>query len=247
MVETNSRDGVTELLVRWNDGDLAARDTLIPLVYDELRRVAKRNLAGQRSDHTLQATALVHEAYLRLVNRKAANWQGRVHFFALAAQMMRQILVDHARMRNAAKRGGGAFTLQSNRVVRAFAVAARRRRCSSCLPHCNDRPSIKRNRVHSKDTRVLSTSVQLRQNTSGVNDLATDARLAIQLPSPSRSGTPQPLQPRRPNECEFQPDYPPNPATGVLVGSNCGVLHSGGRASHCDCHAGPPDTRSFIF
>src|ERR1039458_6512890 len=67
-------------------------------------------------------------------------------------------------------------------------------------------PSIKRNRVHSKDTRVLSTSVQLRQNTSGVNDLATDARLAIQLPSPSRSGTPQPLQPRRPNECEFQPD-----------------------------------------
>jgi RNA polymerase sigma factor (TIGR02999 family) len=108
---TDSRDGVTELLVRWNDGDLAARDALIPLVYDELRRVAKKNLAGQRSDHTLQATALVHEAYLRLVNRKAANWQGRVHFFALAAQMMRQILVDHARMRNAAKRGGGASTL----------------------------------------------------------------------------------------------------------------------------------------
>lgn len=108
---TDSRDEVTELLVRWNDGDLAARDALIPLVYDELRRVAKKNLAGQRTDHTLQATALVHEAYLRLVNRKAANWQGRVHFFALAAQMMRQILVDHARMRNAAKRGGGASTL----------------------------------------------------------------------------------------------------------------------------------------
>jgi RNA polymerase sigma-70 factor, ECF subfamily len=109
--ETSSRDGVTALLVRWNDGDLAARDMLIPLVYDELRQVAKKKLAGQRSDHTLQATALVHEAYLRLVNRKASNWQGRVHFFALAAQMMRQILVDHARMRNAAKRGGGAFTL----------------------------------------------------------------------------------------------------------------------------------------
>jgi RNA polymerase sigma factor (TIGR02999 family) len=108
---TNSREGVTELLARWNDGDLAARDSLIPLVYDELRLVAKKNLAGQRSDHTLQATALVHEAYLRLVNRKAANWHGRVHFFALAAQMMRQILVDHARMRNAAKRGGGAFTV----------------------------------------------------------------------------------------------------------------------------------------
>ncbi|MGA2347849.1 MAG: sigma-70 family RNA polymerase sigma factor [Candidatus Sulfotelmatobacter sp.] len=111
MGETPSRDGVTELLSRWNDGDIAARDALIPLVYDELRRVAKKNLAGQRSDHTLQATALVHEAYLRLVNRKAANWQGRTHFFALAAQMMRQILVDHARMRNAGKRGGGALTL----------------------------------------------------------------------------------------------------------------------------------------
>ena len=109
--ETPSRDGVTELLSRWNDGDMAARDALIPLVYDELRRVAKKNLAGQRSDHTLQATALVHEAYLRLVNRKAANWQGRTHFFALAAQMMRQILVDHARMHNAEKRGGGALTL----------------------------------------------------------------------------------------------------------------------------------------
>lgn len=108
---TDSRDGVTELLSRWNDGDVAARDALIPLVYDELRRVAKKHLAGQRSDHTLQATALVHEAYLRLVNRKAANWQGRTHFFALATQMMRQILVDHARMHSAAKRGGGAVTL----------------------------------------------------------------------------------------------------------------------------------------
>lgn len=107
----DSRDAVTALLVRWNDGDVAARDVLVPLVYNELRRVAQKNLAGQRSDHTLQATALVHEAYLRLVNRKTANWQGRAHFFALAAQMMRQILVDHARMRNTAKRGGGTLTL----------------------------------------------------------------------------------------------------------------------------------------
>jgi RNA polymerase sigma factor (TIGR02999 family) len=107
----NAREGVTELLARWSQGDLEARDALIPLVYDELRRVAQRNLAGQRSDHTLQATALVHEVYLRLVNGKQAKWQDRTHFFALAAQMMRQILVDHARMRNAAKRGGGALTL----------------------------------------------------------------------------------------------------------------------------------------
>jgi RNA polymerase sigma factor (TIGR02999 family) len=111
LADTNSNNGVTELLVRWNQGDLTARDSLIPLVYDELRRVAQKNLSGQRGDHTLQATALVHEAYLRLVKRKTANWQGRVHFFALAAQMMRQILVDHARMRNASKRGGGTFTL----------------------------------------------------------------------------------------------------------------------------------------
>lgn len=108
---SDARDGVTELLVRWNQGDLAARDALIPLVYDELRRVARKSLAGQRSENTLQATALVHEAYLRLVNRKQANWQDRTHFFALAAQMMRQILVDHARMRKAAKRGGGALTV----------------------------------------------------------------------------------------------------------------------------------------
>lgn len=107
----DSRDEVTTLLERWNQGDLAARDALIPLVYNELRRVAKKNLASQRSDHTLQATALVHEVYLRLVDRKAGQWQGRTHFFALAANMMRQILVDHARKRNAAKRGGGALTV----------------------------------------------------------------------------------------------------------------------------------------
>jgi RNA polymerase sigma factor (TIGR02999 family) len=108
---TDARHDVTELLVRWNQGDVAARDALIPIVYDELRRVAKKKLARQRSDHTLQATALVHEAYLRLVNRKAAQWRDRTHFFALASQMMRQILVDHARTRNAAKRGGGAVTV----------------------------------------------------------------------------------------------------------------------------------------
>ena len=111
MGATDSRDEVTALLERWNQGDLAARDALIPLVYDELRRVAKKNLASQRSDHTLQATALVHEVYLRLVDRKAGPWQGRTHFFALAANMMRQILVDHARKRNASKRGGGALTV----------------------------------------------------------------------------------------------------------------------------------------
>ncbi|HSS50891.1 MAG TPA: sigma-70 family RNA polymerase sigma factor, partial [Thermoanaerobaculia bacterium] len=111
MDKTHAREGVTELLARWSQGDVAARDALMPLVYNELRRLARRNLAGQRSDHTLQATALVHEAYLRLVNRKQAQWQDRAHFFTLAAQVMRQILVDHARGHNAAKRGGGAITV----------------------------------------------------------------------------------------------------------------------------------------
>jgi len=108
---------VTELLSRWSQGDAAARDELVPLVYDELRRIARRCLAGQRSDHTLQPTALVHEAYLRLVLRNSPNWQDRVHFFALAAQMMRQILVDHARRHTAAKRGGGAITLVLDETV----------------------------------------------------------------------------------------------------------------------------------
>jgi len=84
---------------------------LVPLVYDELRRIARRCLAGQRSDHTLQPTALVHEAYLRLARRDSLDWRDRVHFFAMAAQMMRQILVDHARKHAAAKRGGNAVTL----------------------------------------------------------------------------------------------------------------------------------------
>jgi RNA polymerase sigma factor (TIGR02999 family) len=102
---------VTDLLSRWSGGDAAAGDALVPIVYDELRRIARKCLAGQRSGHTLQPTALVHEAYLRLVNRGSASWQNRAHFFAMAARMMRQILVDHARMHAAAKRGGNAITL----------------------------------------------------------------------------------------------------------------------------------------
>ena len=104
---------MTDLLARWSQGDAAAGEALVPLVYDELRRIARRCLAGQRSSHTLQPTALVHEAYLRLTNadRDPMRWQGRVHFFATAARVMRQILVDHARKHMAAKRGGGAITV----------------------------------------------------------------------------------------------------------------------------------------
>jgi RNA polymerase sigma factor (TIGR02999 family) len=102
---------VTELLSRWSQGDLSARDELVPLVYDELRRIARRCFAGQSPSFTLQPTALVHEAYLRLVRQNSVNCRDRAHFFAMAAQMMRQILIDHARKAAAAKRGGSTITL----------------------------------------------------------------------------------------------------------------------------------------
>ena len=102
---------VTELLVRWRSGDERALDALMPLVYQELRQLAHHYLRQERSDHTLQSTALVHEAYLRLAGQSPPQWQNRAHFFGIAAHLMRQILVEHARGRAAAKRGGGATRL----------------------------------------------------------------------------------------------------------------------------------------
>lgn len=116
-MRTLSAYPVTNLLARWRGGDAAAREALVPLVYDELRRIARRCLAGQKTNHTLQPTALVHEAYLRLAGHDSVSWQNRAHFFAVATQMMRQILVDHARRRAAAKRGGGAVTIALDEEV----------------------------------------------------------------------------------------------------------------------------------
>lgn len=99
---------VTQLLLDWSDGDKAALDKLMPLVYDELRRLARHYMGRERAGHTLQTTALVNEAYLRLVDQRSVRWQNRAHFFGIASQMMRRILVDHARSRHYAKRGGGA-------------------------------------------------------------------------------------------------------------------------------------------
>ena len=99
---------VTRLLASWSRGDVEAREALIPLVYGELRRLAASYLRRERSDHTLQPTALVHEAYMRLVEQKSVQWQNRGHFFAITAQLMRRILVDHARTHLADKRGSGA-------------------------------------------------------------------------------------------------------------------------------------------
>ena len=98
---------VTRLLVDWGKGDQAALDELIPLVYDELRRVARRYMRRESQGHTLQTSALVNEAYLRLIDQNSVQWQNRAHFFGVAAQLMRRILVDHARSRLRAKRGGG--------------------------------------------------------------------------------------------------------------------------------------------
>ena len=101
-------DEVTRLLNAWRDGKGDALQELLPLVYQELRRLAHHHMRGERPGHTLQTTAVIHEAYLKLIDQRAVDWQSRAHFFAVASQVMRRILVDHARGRAAEKRGGGA-------------------------------------------------------------------------------------------------------------------------------------------
>jgi RNA polymerase sigma factor (TIGR02999 family) len=113
---TLRRDDVTSLLVASSKGDQEALNQLLPLVYDELRRLADRYLHRERSDHTLQATALVHEAYLRLIDQRV-SWANRAHFFGVAAEMMRRILIDHARSRQAAKRGSGGIKISLDDVL----------------------------------------------------------------------------------------------------------------------------------
>ena len=109
---------VTQMLQEWSDsGNRAALDELMPIVYDELRRQAARYLKHERQGHTLQTTALVHEAYVRLIDQAGVRWQNRAHFFGIAAEMMRRILVDHARKRHAAKRGGDALKLTLSEAV----------------------------------------------------------------------------------------------------------------------------------
>lgn len=100
---------VTQLLIEWSNGDKEALDQMMPLVYSELRRIAASYLRRERMDHTLQPTALVHEAYVKLIDQQRANWQNRAQFFGVAAQIMRRILINHANERVAAKRGGGAL------------------------------------------------------------------------------------------------------------------------------------------
>jgi RNA polymerase sigma factor (TIGR02999 family) len=110
-LQQDSSNPITALLIRWREGDHKALDALIPLVYSELRRLAHYYLQHERSDHTLQSTALVHEAYMRLAGQDPPQWQNRAHFFGIAAHVMRQILVEYARGRAAAKRGGDSCRL----------------------------------------------------------------------------------------------------------------------------------------
>jgi RNA polymerase sigma factor (TIGR02999 family) len=125
-----SSQNITRLLLDWRNGDQTALDRLMPLVYEELRRMANHYMRNERRGHTLQTSALVNEAYLRLVDHENIEWQNRAHFFGVAAQAMRRILVDHARSRNYQKRGGGAqqvsldeaMTLAGDRAAELLAL-----------------------------------------------------------------------------------------------------------------------------
>jgi RNA polymerase sigma factor (TIGR02999 family) len=112
-----STQEVTQLLAAWNEGDPSALGKLTPLIDNELRRLARYYMAGERRDHTLQATALVNEAYLRLIDLKSTHWKNRAHFLSIAAHLMRQILVDSARSRGRAKRGGGAVRVSLDEAL----------------------------------------------------------------------------------------------------------------------------------
>lgn len=114
---------ITHLLKEWSDGDEWALDKLTPLVYEELRHQAARYLRRERADHTLQTTALINEAYLRLIDAKDVQWQSRAHFFAIAANLMRRVLVDHARRRDAEKRGGAQLRLTLDETLAVSSTA----------------------------------------------------------------------------------------------------------------------------
>jgi RNA polymerase sigma factor (TIGR02999 family) len=117
MADTPTPQGVTQLLVEWQNGNQKALDQLIPLVYEELRAIAGRYLSRESPSHTLQSTALVHEAYFKLIGQRRVQWQNRAHFFGIAAQMMRRILVDHARHQHREKRGGPAPKLSLDEAI----------------------------------------------------------------------------------------------------------------------------------
>ena len=118
-MDKNQPPDVTTLLLAWNSGDREALDRLMPLIYNELRRLARRYMRSENPGHSLQATALVNDLYVRLIDQKRVNWQNRAHFFGAAAQIIRRLLVDHARARHRLKRGGGALKVELNEALSA--------------------------------------------------------------------------------------------------------------------------------
>jgi RNA polymerase sigma factor (TIGR02999 family) len=116
-MDKNQPTDVTGLLLAWNSGDSEALDRLMPLVYDELRRLARRYMRWENPGHTLQATALVNDLYVQLIDQERVNWQNRAHFFGAAAQLIRRLLVDHARARHRLKRGGGGLKVEWNEAI----------------------------------------------------------------------------------------------------------------------------------
>lgn len=124
MKQTATQNDITRLLLAWNAGDQTALDELMPIVYAELRKLARSYMRRQRPDHTLQTTALVNEAYLRLIDSSRVNWQNRTHFFSISAQLMRRVLVDFARAKNSLKRGGERIQITLNEEIEAPAEKA---------------------------------------------------------------------------------------------------------------------------
>lgn len=122
---THASQEVTDLLLAWSRGDDSALEKLLPLVYDELHRLAHHYMGGEHAGHTLQTTALVNEAYLRLIDSSRVRWQNRAHFFAVTAQLMRRVLVDYARSRNYRKRGGGAIQVSLDQALEVSAERGR--------------------------------------------------------------------------------------------------------------------------
>jgi RNA polymerase sigma-70 factor, ECF subfamily len=114
----HAQPNITEVLERWSNGEQSALEELVPLIYKELRRLAGHYIRRERHDHTLQPTALINEVFLRLIDQNGIRWQSRAHFFGISAKLMRRILVDHARSHQAAKRGGGQYSLSLSRADR---------------------------------------------------------------------------------------------------------------------------------
>src|SRR5262245_6005064 len=165
---------VTRLLVDWSNGEQAALDKLLPLVNDELRRLARRYMRRESPGHTLQTSALVNEAYLRLIDQKHVQWQNRAHFFGIAAQLMRHILIDHARSHHYAKRGGGAL-----KGSLAEAAAVTQARAAELLPV--DEALEKLTAMDERKGRIVELRVF-----GGLTDEETAEVIGVSLPTAQR-------------------------------------------------------------